>query len=759
MAVPLLPPSSSFNSNSGSSPATVPPAIAPASTEAGGMGSLVGLAKRQAIVIVGVAVAFFSYSAWKTVNQETEYLGSFQILVEPVNAENASLAVPAGEGGGRSRSAELDYPTQIAILKSPELLSEVSADLSSGYPGVNAGSLAGQISIERLGKTKLLQVKYQSGSATKTQAVLDALVEKYLQYSLSERQTYLRQGIQFVDEQIESLGAQLSNLQDQLESFQQQNNFTTPESRSEQLSSQLETLVAKEQELAQSLNNTQAQGNILQQDDGIQVLLESDSAYQELLNQIREIDAQIAIELTRFKPENPVIQSLQKRRDNLLPLLEQRAEQFIATRLADVNLQTQALESQLQAVRGDQAQIEGQLQTVPTLNRRYTNLQKEIEITNNSLTGFLESRQALQVEAAQREIPWELVREPVAAPLPSTTSKDLLTALLMGVALGVAIAFALDKLDNTYHTTDQLRADIKLPLLGTLPFNQQLFLNEGVGASGQSRKRKPLSRLRAYIIKSSAKVSKSMSGIALSLLDEYDTAAEFVESIRVINTNLQMNADAAPVRSVTISSASPEEGKSTLALNWAETAVSMGQRVLLIDGVLRNPQLHQILELPNQVGLSNLLTGEFKPPEGIQQVHKDGKLYAVTGGPTSDNPAGLLGTHRMKEILSYYENFFDLIIIDSPPLFGLADAKIISRKTDGLVLVVRLDRTDKSVIRKTIEDIQSTRMSVIGMVVNGHKGHNIALHEAAIGAATPMNSDDISLKEETETKIFSEKLN
>ena len=282
MAVPLLPPSgfnSNGSSNGDSSLVAVAPAIAPASTETGGMGNLVGLAKRQAVVIVGVAIEFFSYSAWKTLNQETEYLGSFQILVEPVNAENANLAVPSSEGGERSRSAELDYPTQIAILKSPELLSEVSKDLSSEYLDISAGALANQVSIERLGKTKLLQIKYQSDSASKTQAVLDALVDKYLQYSLSERQTYLRQGIQFVDEQIETLGAQLGRLQDQLENFQQQNNFTTPESRSEQLSGQLETLIQKEQELTQSLNNAQAQGNVLQQDDGIQVLLESDGDY------------------------------------------------------------------------------------------------------------------------------------------------------------------------------------------------------------------------------------------------------------------------------------------------------------------------------------------------------------------------------------------------------------------------------------------------------------------------------------------------
>ena len=725
----------------GSSPSAPPSPAPPVIQDSGGFNNLLGIVRRQAIIVLGVAATYFGYAAWNTLNQTTEYLGNFQILVEPVNAENASLAVPTGNSGSRSRSAELDYSTQIAILKSPELLNEVVEDVSPSYPGVNAGALANGIKIERLGNTKLLQVQYQSGNASQTQAILEALVDKYLQYSLSERQTYLRQGIQFVDEQIETLGSQLNGLQDRLENFQQQNSFTNPETQSEQLSSQRQALTQKEQELEQALTSARARMSVLQQDDGIQVSLESDSAYQGLLNQIREIDAQIATELTRFKPENPAIQSLQKKRDNLRPLLEKQAEQFLDTRLAEITIEIQSLETQLQAIRADKAQLDNQLQVVPTLNRRYTNLQKEIEITNNSLTGFLESRQTLQVEAAQREIPWELVKEPAIAPLSSDVVKDLITALAIGLALGVGVAFAIDKLDKTYHTTESLKTKVNLSILGVLPFNQQLFLNEGLGT--ERRRRKLLSRLRAAFIKSSAKVSKSMSAIASSLLDEYDSAAEFVESLRVIHTNLQTRrqTSGAAIRMVTISSAAPGDGKSTLALNWAKTAVSMGQRVLLIDGVLRNPQLHHVLELPNQTGLSDLLSSNLKPPHGIQQVPSEEKLYAVTGGTPVDNPASLLGSIKMKQLLSYYRKFFDLVIIDTPPLAGLADASIINRQTDGLVLVVRLDQTDKTLLDQTVESLQSTQAPALGMVVNGSKAHNLALREATLGAAYA-NEDD-----------------
>lgn len=643
-----------------------------------GIASMIGIARRQVFVIIGITITFFSYSAWQTLNEATQYEGSFQILVEPVNVENANLAAPTGTESNRQRQS-LDYPTQIAILKSPELIGEVVADLQSSYPGINYGQLTSQINIRRLGDTKLLQISYDSNSADKAQLVLNALADRYLQYSLNERQTYLRQGLQFVDEQLETLRSQLDELQNRLESFQRQNSIVDPTTLSNQVSAQAASLGQRQQELEQEIVIVQSEASLLRQDQGEQVALEQDAAYQSLKEQIREIDAQIAVELTRLGPDNPTIESLERQRDNLLPLLQQQAEQVMDNRLAGTAVRTQSLQTQLQSVRSAQDDLASQLQEIPALTRRYVTLQKEIEITNASLTDFLETQQSLQIESAQREIPWEIVREPTVVPIDSDTFQSLMTALLTGLALGGAVAFAIDKLDNTYHTAEQLRAAVNLPVLGTLP------LNHSPGSGHR------------------------------------DASAEFVESLRVINTNLQMSRTARRVHTITVSSASSGDGKSTLALNWAETATSMGQRVLLIDGVLRNPMLHRSLNISNEIGLSNLLTGNAEPPDGLQQVWPDKKLYALTGGSPTSNPVNLLGSPKMQQILSYYKKFYDLIIIDAPPLSGFADANIINQKTDGLVLVARLDQTDKTLLQQTIADLQGNNMSVLGIVINGHK--------------------------------------
>ena len=590
----------------------------------------------------------------------------------------------------------------------------------------------------------MLRIAYQSNSAAQTQAVLDALADNYLQYSLNERQTYLRQGLKFVEEQIDKQQQQANQLQDQLESFQQQNSFTDPKTRSDQLLNQKVALEQRQQEIEQQLVAIRAQMETLQQDDGIQVALEQSAAYQNVLNQMQAIEAQIAVELTWFRPNNPAITTLEKQRDNLLPLLQQQAEQFLDTRLAEGTIQIQALETQLSAIKTAQTALTEQLQTIPALTRQYANFEKELEITSNSLNSFLQTRQELQVEAAQQEIPWELVSAPGSYPINPDVTGSLVKGLFVGLALGVGAAFLLEKLDKTYHSADELQRQVPLPLLGILPFNQQLFLNQGLGGKERRKKRKLLSKLRFWLLKTSAKISKSQSAIALSLLDEYDSSAEFLESLQVIHTNLQMSNSSKPVKFLAISSATPGDGKTTLALNLAQTAVTMGQRVLLIDAALRQPQLHEALNLSNDIGLSSLLTKHMGPVEGIQQVHPEERLHILTAGPAVENPASLLASKKMNHLLSHYGEFFDLVIVDAPPVLGLADTSIISRYMDGLALVVRLDKTNQELLNQAVKSLQAYPTPVLGMIANGQKGYNPVFREVALNSVSTAEFDEIS---------------
>lgn len=713
-------------------PGLAPQGSPSANQEQGDFREIFGLLKRRAPVIIGVAAAFIGYSAFSILGQENQYVGDFQLLIEPVNADNASLAAPGSElGTGRGRSA-LDYPTQITVLKAPELMQEVLDSLKPVYPDLSFGQLSGNLTINRIGETRILNVSFSSDVAAQTQAVLEETARTYLQYSLNERQTYLRQGLQFVDQQLSELQVQVDILSDQLETFRQRNNLIDPEAQSTQMSEQISELEQRRIDLQQEMASIISSASIFLDAAGLGLALEQDPVYQQLMAQVRALDAQIAQELTRFRPGNPSIQVLEQQRSNLAPLLQQRESEFLEMRLTEGAFQTEALEKQLEVVDGNLANLRSQFQRVPTLAREYGNIQRRLEITSASLTQFLETRQQLQVEAAQREIPWQVVKEPSVAVIAPNVASSLMTRVLMGVALGIGAAYLLEKLDPSYHSVAELQRKTQLPILGVLPFNQQLFLDQNLGGHGQ-RRRKLLSRIRLWLVKTSAKFSKSMSALALSLLDDYDTSAEYEAALQVFHTNLQLLHRSQPLHSLVISSAAPGDGKTTTALNLAQTAVALGQKVLLIDASLRNPQLHRVFNLPNPVGLSSLLAQETSPQDAIQPVASNPGLSVLTAGPVlTNNPAMLLSSPRLKSILTTYEKIFDLVIIDTPAVVGLADAMLMAQHGSGLALVVRLDQTDKRLLNQALAQSQTLDVPLLGLVVNGDKTHNLALRETTL---------------------------
>jgi capsular exopolysaccharide synthesis family protein len=186
-----------------------------------------------------------------------------------------------------------------------------------------------------------------------------------------------------------------------------------------------------------------------------------------------------------------------------------------------------------------------------------------------------------------------------------------------------------------------------------------------------------------------------------------------------------MNPDQ-PIKSLVISSCIPGEGKSTVALNLAQVAASIGKRVLLIDADLRLPQIHQTLELSNQYGLSNIISGEVSSEEAIQQSSLNNNLYVITSGATPPDPTRLLSSNSMKQLAQQWEDSFDLVLYDSPPLGGLADARLLTPLTNGLILVVGLGVTNRSIFKDVIDLLKVSQARVLGTVANGIKQGSVS---------------------------------
>jgi capsular exopolysaccharide synthesis family protein len=156
----------------------------------------------------------------------------------------------------------------------------------------------------------------------------------------------------------------------------------------------------------------------------------------------------------------------------------------------------------------------------------------------------------------------------------------------------------------------------------------------------------------------------------------------------------------------------------------AKIAATMGKRVLLVDTDLRRPQIHKLLELNNLWGITNLISLNMDTEQVIQEIPTINNLSVVTSGPIPPDPGRLLSSEKMRQLMEDFRQSFDLVIYDSPPILGLVDVRLIAPHTDGLVLVARMNQTDKSALSQVQDSLKTYPINVLGLVVNGDKSQS-----------------------------------
>lgn len=191
------------------------------------------------------------------------------------------------------------------------------------------------------------------------------------------------------------------------------------------------------------------------------------------------------------------------------------------------------------------------------------------------------------------------------------------------------------------------------------------------------------------------------------------------EQYRTVRTNLQFAvAGDQPLRSMAVVSSGPGEGKSTSSANLAVVFAQAGRRVLLVDADMRKATVHKTFGLSNEVGLSNLVSGQQSASSVIQPSGVD-NLSVMTAGPTPPNPAELLNSHRMNVVIEELYQMFDLIVFDLPPVMTVADGLIMASKTDGTVVVIREGVTRKDSIIEAKNRLIQAKARILGVIYNG----------------------------------------
>lgn len=190
------------------------------------------------------------------------------------------------------------------------------------------------------------------------------------------------------------------------------------------------------------------------------------------------------------------------------------------------------------------------------------------------------------------------------------------------------------------------------------------------------------------------------------------------EQFRTIRTNIQFSMVDKNVKTLVITSAGPGAGKSTISANLAVTFAMQGKKVLIVDADMRKPTVHKTFRLPNRDGLTTLLTErDIEIKDIAHRVDTDG-LYVITSGAIPPNPSELLASNRMNQLIIEFEELFDLIIFDMPPVIAVTDAQVMASKVDGTIFIVNKDGADKEMVTKSKELLEKVKANVIGVVFN-----------------------------------------
>ncbi len=672
------------------------------------------LVRRRSLVILGVASVVMTIVVFSALKQKPEYASSFRLLVEPLNEDSKLLVLSSPQDSNLAKSG-LDYESQIQVLKSPGLMTGIVRRLQVSYPDIDYGYLVNSLVITRLGETKIIEVSYRNNDPRKVKVVLDVIANAYLRYSLEQRQTSLRQGLKFVDEQLQSMQKRVDEQQKELQLFRQKYDFVDPSSQANQITNQVNTLSAQRLVVDQQLATARANFANLQQQEGELAALNDAPVYQQLLVQLRQLEIQISGELARFQEDSPTIQTLKDKREKLLPLLNQEAQRFLGVKLAKAATEVQTLEVQSQELAKAEQQLEQKRKQLPVLTRQYTELQRELQVATDSLNRFLTTRENLETQRAQTELPWQIIQAP-EQPQTSVSpdvKRNLISGFIVSLVLGVGMALLLEKLDSTYHNVQALKKKVKVPLLGTIPFEKQL-------QTSQYRISTPRISIGAI---PDILPGRTRDSDRLPHSDDRSYSPKFVESLRVLYTNIQLLSSDRPIRSIVVSSAMPGDGKSTVALHLAEIACAMGQRVLIVDANLRQGKIHTLSNLNNVWGLSNLISTNVPTTEAIRPAPFMNQLSVLTAGPVPPDPTKLLSSQKMKRLMQEFQEYFDLVIYDAPSVLGLADASLLAPNTDGILLVVKMDKTDSSVLKRALDSLKTSRMNVLGVVANGQRSN------------------------------------
>jgi len=662
---------------------------------------------RRKWLILGITAAFIALSGVRTLMQTPLYTATVRLQIDPNVAKivESGNVTPIEDGGEDSEFMR----TQYQVLQSRTMAERVASALQLGtdadffkprdfsligwamemlrgdpshangtvdeaaLEGAAAGVVLGNRVVSPVGGSRLIDISYSDPEPARAQKIANAYADAVVASTLDKRFQANASAKTFLEDKIAQLKLRLEDSEKKMLEFAKAQQIVDINDKSSIAETNLAAANAALGNLISERTKNEQLWQQVETADAINLpQLLTNSVIEGLRAQRKALVVDYQEKLETFKPNYPVMVQITNKINEIDQQLAAEVEAIKGSLKA-------AYEASLAQENEMKARIETLRQESLDLQNRsiqYNILKREVDTNRDLYASLLQRYKEVDVASG---VGTNNVFVVDRAELPgSPSSPQLFSALrlafFLGLGAALAAAYFLERMDDKVRSPEQVESVSGLSLLGVIP---------KVGSVD-------------------AELSDPRSGLA--------------EAYRSLATALQFTTENGLPRTLVITSSGPSEGKSLTSMAIAKHFATIGRRVLLLDGDLRNPSLHVKLHRDNSVGLSNYLTGACAPPQVMQTTDLP-NLAFIASGPLPPNAADLLGSARVHSLLSIGLEVFDLIVIDGPPVMGLADAQLLSSAAAATVFIVGAGQIRTGLVRGALRRLQLSRGSIVGAVL------------------------------------------
>lgn len=668
------------------------------------------IAMRWRYVILGAAVVCFLIGLIATLMMTPQYTASSTIEISREADKVTDLQGVEREAGIADQEF---YQTQYGLLKSRELSERVATQLkltesqnffemfdfnsddlaftltNGRYPTSGRTTrqrVAGEILRKHLNisptrMSRLVEIEFTSPDPAFSAKVANTWAESFIQTNLERKIQATSYGRNLLQNQLAQLKQRLDESQRQLVNYASSAKIINLPAQSGNGQSSSERSIVVDDLAALNAALTQATASRIEAQARYRQNGQSGASAEALnntaINNLRQRRAELAADykrlMTQFEPGYPAAKAIQAQIVQLDRSIGNEEGRVTASLLADYHRtqeQEQALQAKVEQLKGDYLDLRRR-------SIQYNIYQQEVDTNQALYDGLLQRFKEIGVAGGVGVNNISVVDPAQTPKLPSSPRLllNLAIALLAGLGLGAAIAFGLEQIDEGIADPAAAKRELGLPLLGSIP-----------------------------------KIDEAPKDIL------FDRKSDLVDAYLTVQTNLAFSTEHGVPRSFSVTSTRPMEGKSTTCLALATTLARGGKQVILIDGDLRNPSIHHLGGVRHDRGLSNYLTGENNI-DALTFTMEDLGFTAMSAGPLPPNAAELLTGNRLSQLIARLLEKYDHVIIDSPPVMGLADALLIAAKVEGVVYAVESHGIRTGLVKEALGRLITANVRIIGSVL------------------------------------------